>query len=224
MPFSDAEREAVASAIAAAEKRTSGEIVCIVDEKPHRYVGTTLTVAALLAFVLPLAAVLLGAEPARLVPVDAWSTGDPQLDMVRGFEAYALVQLIIFLALAALLWWTRLGAWLTPMPIKRDRVHAQALAQFRARGLERTRDRTGVLIFACMTDHVAEVVADAAIYERVEPEFWGSTIVALLGGIKAGRTADGLVAAVAHAGGALAEHFPPRADDSDELPNHLIEL
>jgi putative membrane protein len=153
-----------------------------------------------------------------------WSTGDPRLDMVRGFEAYALVQLVIFLGLATLLWWTRLGAWLTPTPIKRDRVHAQALAQFRARGLERTRDRTGVLIFACMTDHVAEVVADAAIYERVEPEFWGSTIMALLGGIRAGRTADGLVAAVTHAGGALAEHFPPRPDDRDELPNHLIEL
>ncbi len=75
-----------------------------------------------------------------------------------------------------------------------------------------------------MTDHIAEVVADAAIYERVEPEFWGTTIVALLDGIKAGRTADGLVAAVSHAGGALAAHFPPRADDSDELPNHLIEL
>lgn len=224
MPFSDAERAAIAGAIAQAELRTSGEIVCIVDEKPHRYIGTTLTVAALLAFVLPLAAVLLGADPARLVPVEVWSTGDPRLDMVRGFEAYALVQLLIFLGLAALLWWTRLGAWLTPTPIKRDRVHHQALAQFRARGLERTRDRTGVLIFACMTDHIAEVVADAAIYERVEPEFWGSTIVALLDGIKAGRTADGLVAAVGHAGGALAAHFPPRADDSDELPNHLIEL
>lgn len=224
MPFSPEERAAIADAIASAELKTSGEIVCIVDEKPHRYIGTTLTLAALLAFVLPLAAVLLGADPAQLVPVDVWSTGDPRLDIVRGFEAYALVQLLIFLGLAALLWWTRLGALLTPMPIKRDRVHHTALAQFRARGLERTRDRTGVLIFACMSDHVAEVVADAAIYERVEPEFWGSTIVALLDGIKAGRTADGLVAAVGHAGGALAAHFPPRADDSDELPNHLIEL
>lgn len=224
MAFSPAERDAVASAIAAAELRTSGEIVCIVDEKPHRYIGTTLTVAALLAFVLPLAIVLLGADPARLLPVDAWSSGDMRLDMVRGFEVYALAQLLIFLGVAALLWLTPLGAALTPMPIKRDRVHHMALAQFRARGLERTRDRTGVLIFACLSDHVAEVVADAAIYERVEPEFWGSTIVALLGGIKAGRTADGLVAAVAHAGGALAEHFPPRADDRDELPNRLIEL
>lgn len=224
MAFSPEERARVADAITSAELHTSGEIVCIVNEKRQQYIGTTLTVAALLAFVLPLLLVLLGVEPARFADTDGWTSGDPQTDLLHGIQAYAFVQIVIFLTVAALLWWTRLGAALTPMPIKRDRVHLAALTQFRARGLEHTRDRTGVLIFACMADRVAEVIADEGIYSHTTPEFWGTTLTALLDGIKAGRTADGLVAAVTMAGEALAGHFPPRADDTDELPNNLIEL
>lgn len=224
MLFTPADRDRIAAAIAHAEANTSGEIVCIVDGQPHRYIGTVLTVAALAAFALPLIAVLFGLRPEMLSLFADWTSGDANEDLRRATEVYATVQLLIFLAAAALLWWTPLGNALTPQAVKRDRVHAEALVQFRARGLENTRDRTGVLIFACMTDHVAEVVADAAIYARVPPEFWGRTIAALLAGIKAGKPADGFVDAVAMAGEVLAEHFKPRADDTDELPNRLIEI
>jgi putative membrane protein len=224
MPFSPADRDRIAAAIAHAEAKTSGEIVCIVDEQPHRYISTVLTLAALLAFALPLIAVLFGLRPETLSPLADWSSGDASEDLRRATEVYAAVQLLIFLGAAAVLWWTPLGSALTPRAVKRDRVHAEALVQFRARGLENTRDRTGVLIFACMTDHVAEVIADSAIYARVPPEFWGSTVQALLAGINAGKPADGFVDAVAMAGDVLAEHFKPRDDDTDELPNRLIEI
>ena len=41
---------------------------------------------------------------------------------------------------------------------------------------------------------------------------------------KAGKLADGLVAAVARSGRLLAIHFPPAAGDKDELPNRLVQL
>jgi putative membrane protein len=224
MTFSARDRENIATAITEAERNTSGEIVCIVDEQAHQYSGTTLTVAALLAFALPLLAVIFGFNPAQLLPVNEWTDGDQAGVLRRTVEAYAVAQLLIFVAVAALLWWSKLGAALTPRAIKRDRVHAAALSQFRARGLESTHDRTGVLIYACMADRVAEVIADAGIYGKVPPEFWAESIAALLAGIKRGAPADGFVEAVTMAGRALAQHFPPRSDDSDELPNHLIEL
>ena len=224
MSFSDPDRARIAAAIAAAEANTSGEIVCIVDETRHRYPATTLTIAVLLAFALPLGAVVLGFDVTRLLPLRDWSGGDVTADIRSAIEAYAAVQVAIFTAVAALLHFTYWGAALTPHAIRRDRVHAAALAQFRARGLERTRDRTGVLIFVAMPDHVAEVIADSGIYARVAPEHWGNVIAALLAGIKADAHADGFVAAIGLAGAVLAEHFPPRADDSNELPDRLIEL
>lgn len=224
MAFSDSDRARIAAAIAAAEKNTSGEIVCIVDDTAYPYPATALISGALAAFTLPLIAVLLGLDPAGLMPWRDWSSGELAADLRVGIEAFAAVQLAVFLGVTALLRWTRLGAALTPQGIKRDRVHAEALAQFRARGLEATRERTGVLIFVSMPDHIAEIVADSGIYAKVSPEHWGTTIAALLEGIRDGRPADGFIAAVALAGEVLAEHFPPRADDSNELPNRLIEL
>ena len=225
MSFSDADRSRIAAAIAAAELNTSGEIVCVVTDRSPRYPATGLTVATLFAFALPLLAVTLGFDFAALMPWRSWSIDDASGDLRAAIEAYAVVQVVIFALVAVLLVWTGLGAALTPRAIKRDRVHGEAMSQFRARGLGRTRARTGVLIYVSMADQIAEVVADEGIYAKVAPEFWGTTIAALLAGLKAGEPARGFVDAVALAGGVLAEHFPPEArDNPNELPDRLIEL
>ena len=224
MAFSSLEHDQIAAAIAAAESNTSGEIVCVVTDKAHRYVSTGLAAAALIAFALPFAALWLGADYAQLMPWRTW-TADPTGDLRAGIEAYAVVQVAIFAVAAALGARTGLGALLTPRMVKRERVHAEALSQFRARGLGRTRARTGVLIYVSMVDHIAEVVADEGIYTKVPPEFWGETIAALIAGLKAGDAARGFADAVALAGGVLAKHFPPAAlDNPNELPDRLIEL
>lgn len=224
MAFTPSDRAAIADAITAAEKATSGEIVCVVSDRVDRYAATGLTIAALLAFALPLLANALGFGPDRITGLRDWSAGDPATDLRRAIEAYAAVQVVIFAVAAGLLVKTRLGARLTPRALRRDRVHGEALAQFRARGIGATRAQTGVLIFVSLPDHIAEVVADAGIYAKVEPHYWATTVDALVGGIKAGRIAEGFVAAVQLAGAVLAEHFPPEADNPDELPNRLIEI
>lgn len=224
MAFTASDHDRIAAAIADAELGTSGEIVCVVTEQKHRYVSTGLAAAALIAFALPFGALWLGADYAALMPWRGW-TADPAADLRAGIEAYAVVQVAIFAIAAALGAWTGLGAALTPRAIKRERVHAEALSQFRARGIGRTRARTGVLIYVSMADHIAEVVADEGIYAKVAPEFWGTTVAALIAGLKAGDAARGFVDAVALAGGVLAEHFPPEVrDNPNELPDRLIEL
>lgn len=222
MAFSDDERTAIAAAIAAAEATTSGEIVVIVDDQPQRYVGTAFTAAVLAAFALPLGAVLLGWNPAALLA--GWEVATPALDRLRALEVYAAVQAAVFVAVLALVWLARLDGALTPRGVRRDRVHAAALVQFRARNFADTAGRTGVLLYIAMAEHVAEVIADTGIYARVAPEHWGETIAALLAELRGGRPAAGIVAAVGLAGRVLAEHFPPLPRNPNELPDHLIEL
>lgn len=225
MNLTDTGRAQIAEAIATAELTTSGEIVCIISDARHRYPASGLTLAALAAFTLPFGAVWLGLDFSTLMPWRSWTGSGFATDLRAGIEAYALVQVVVFVAVAALTVWTGIGAALTPRGIKRDRVHAEALSQFRARGMGRTRARTGVLIYVSSHDRIAEVVADEGIYAKVDPMHWGTTVAALIAGLKAGDPARGFVDAVGLAGAVLAEHFPPDlADNPNELPDRLIEL
>lgn len=222
MLFSAQDHQRISAAIKAAEVRTSGEIVVIVSSQPQRYPATSLSLAALLALALPFTAVVFGWSPAALLP--DWGTVTAQDLERRSLEVLIVIQAVTFAAVLALGWFTPLGRLLTPSGLRRDRVHRTALSQFRARGLDSTAGRTGVLLYVDAPDHIAEVVADSAVFGTVSAEHWADTIEALTSGIKAGRAADGLVAAIELAGSVLAAHFPPCADDANELPDHLIEI
>ena len=222
MLFNDSDRTRIAAAIAAAAATPAGEIVVIINTRTHRYAATMLAAAALAAFTLPFLAVMLGWTPSLLLP--DWDALDAATRERRGIEGFAAVQALVFVVVLALVAWLQLDRALTPRGLRRDRVHHAALVQFRARGLSATQGRTGVLLYLDEAEHVAEVIADEAVFTRVAAEDWGETIAALVAGIKAGRAADGLVTAIGRAGTVLAAHLPPRSDDVNELPDALIEL
>jgi putative membrane protein len=223
MLFTDPDRTRIAGAIAEAEAHTAGEIVVIISTAVHRYRSTALSLAALVALAAPMLALFLGWSPATLFP-DWDAAASPALRERHGLEVLLLVQALVFVLTLALALFSGLDRQLTPRGLRRDRVHAAALTQFKARGLEATQGRTGVLIYIDEPDHIAEIIADSGIYSKVPPEYWGDTIAALTGGIKAGKAADGMVKAIGLAGKVLAEHIPPHPRNDNELPDHLIEI
>lgn len=222
MLLNDTDRARIANAIADAEAATSGEIVVIINTRPHRYAATMLAAAVLAALVLPFAAVLAGWSPAALFPV--WEDLAAGASQRRSIEAFVAAQAAVFVAALALVGSAKLDRGLTPRALRRDRVHAAAMVQFRARGLAATHGRTGVLLYVDETEQVAEVITDDGVFALVAADDWADTVAALIDGIKAGRAADGMVAAIARAGAVLARHLPPTADDVNELPDQLIEL
>jgi len=135
-----------------------------------------------------------------------------------------LVQLLVFIAAALVLSLPGIRFHIVPRRTQHERAHVQAMQQFFAQGLDRTENRTGVLIFAAAAERYAEIVADAGINAKVTPQVWEAAIGALIAGIKQGRPGDGFVAAIEQCGVVLAEHFPPGALNRDELPNRLVEI
>jgi len=113
---------------------------------------------------------------------------------------------------------------LTPAGTKTRRVRRSAIAHFRGAAERRTRGRTGILIYLSLAERRAEIVADQAIAAKVKPEMWGEAMAALVEEVKAGRAGRGLVRAVEKVGAVLAEHLPRSHDDTNEIPNRLIEL
>lgn len=201
--FSDQDRTRIAAAITEAESETSGEIVAVVTQESDSYLFIGLMWAALLALLVPL----------PLIFTTNWSV-----------QHIYLTQLAVFVIVAALMQWRPLRLALVPRVVKRGRAHRHAMEQFLAQNLHTTRDRTGVLIFVSVAERFAEVIADEGIHTKAPPGAWDHIVTDLAAAIGHGRATDGFVAAVNACGVLLAEHFPQGAQDSNELPNHLIIL
>ncbi len=228
MKFSAADHDRIAAAIRAAEARTSGEIFCVLARQVSAYRYVVLAWASAAALLAPLVLIPLGFRPDWLPALGGgWSAAHvaaAPMAVGAALTAYALVQGAVFLIILLLGQSATVRRWMTPRAVRRQRVRRAAVEQFLAHGLHTTRGRTGVLIFASAADHLVEVVADEAIHSRVEPTVWAEAAAALAAGLKAGDAPGGFEAAIERCAGVLAEHFPPRADDSNELPDRLVEL
>ncbi len=228
MRFTAEDHQRVSAAIAAAETRTSGEIFCVFARRVSSYREVSLGVAAAAALLLPLALAPFGFDPAWAPGVGGgWEAGHlayRHVTIGQAIAAYALVQAAVFIAVFLLTCIPVVRRWITPRAVRRDRVRRAAMGQFLAHGLHTTRERTGVLIFACEADRQVEVVADEGIHSRVDQEVWADAVADLARELRAGRPVEGFEAAIARVGGVLAEHFPPRADNPNETPDRLVEL
>ena len=222
-PLSEADHAKVSNAIAAAEARSDGEIIAVATDLSDSYHDTALEWAVL---VLIGTLAIFAAAPSLLrwwfdVFVGGWRP-EPT---VRELLTLALVlSTAKFTAALLLLKYLPLRLAFTPGATKSRRVRRRAILVFKAGAERRTIGRTGILIYLSMGEHRAEIVADEAITSVTTPETWGEAMEALLVDVKAGRTADGIVAAVEQVGAVLAEHFPRTAADTNEIPDKLIEL
>jgi putative membrane protein len=217
------ERDRISAAVAAAERSSHGEIVTVVAARSDAYHDVGLHYAVLAMLLVP---ALIAALPQRAVDrllglFGGWDDAVSRSALMAAlFAALALT----FLLVRYLLAWTPLRMALTPGATKTRRVRRRAVELFRAAAERRTTGRTGILLYLSLQERRAEIVADEAILARVAPELWGDAMAALLGEVKAGRPADGMVRAVEMIGAVLAEHLPHGPEDTNELPDRVITI
>jgi putative membrane protein len=223
LPISDTDRERIAAAVAKAERESDGEIVTIMAPRSDAYHDVGLHYAVLAMLLVPAAA--------AFVPqswIDWW------LSRVFGWGAAADFRLLMLLMLGKMIFlfllvryalaWMKLRMALTPKGTKNRRVRRRAVELFRVTTDQRTKGRTGILLYISLLERRAEIVADEAIHSQVEPEVWGDAMAALVAEIKAGRPGEGMALAVGKIGEVLAKCLPPKAENPNELPDRLIEI
>ena len=96
-----------------------------------------------------------------------------------------------------------------------DKVAEKAFARLK---IANTRDRNGVLIFLCPRRRRCTVLGDAGIHERAGQPLWDRAVAAITEAAPTDLTA-GVIRAIELVGAELATQFPPRADDTNELPD-----
>lgn len=109
--------------------------------------------------------------------------------------------------------------WWEPKPLQR------AWKIFWRYGLDKTRERTGVLLYVNLRRHKFAVIGDAGIHAKVGDKYWAG-IASQLGEDLHGTHWELAVAlAVRALGKVLREHFPASADkaNQNELPNQVTQ-
>jgi len=198
-----ADRDAIAEAVRRAEMQTAGEIVVVIERAASSYRNVPVVMALALALFVPwplLSFTMMSAQ---------------RIFMIQLFCAVSL--------LGALLWYGR-GGRFVPGFVKRRRAHEAALREFTARGLTRTKGRTGVLLYIALQERYAEILADTGIDGLVDQDTWRGIIEPLLAAAREDRLTEGLIRAVDGVGAVLAQHVPPVPGDVDELSNKVILL
>lgn len=100
---------------------------------------------------------------------------------------------------------------------------AAAQAAFTRLGMEKTRDRNGVIIFVAPESQTFAVIGDEGVHRKCGQSFWDELAAAMAGAFQHGDFTTGLVAGIERAGGLLAAHFPRRPDDTNELADGVVE-
>lgn len=108
-----------------------------------------------------------------------------------------------------------------PRKLKKLTLEELTLDEFYRLGMDKTRDRTGILLLIVLAERKFRILADTGINAKVEQQTWDEIAAKLSDYFKQGNYLEGVTDCVAQMGAILAEHFPIKADDTNELSNEV---
>lgn len=201
--FSPADREAIVAAVAAAESRTSAEIVPMVVEASDDYPKAELACAVAMGLCAGL--VLCLAFGTRNLWLFLLFSG---VFALAGFETAKRCPDVkrLFVSKARRLAETKQAAQ----------------AAFFTHGLTETKQRNAVLVYISVFERLVFIQPDKGLVGRLDAAALDAAAVALTRGIAAGRQKEALLACLDTLAGLLAPHFPPSPGDTDEIKNLIL--
>lgn len=209
--FSCEDIERIQAAVAAVEKETSGEVLPVVRSCSSRYR-------------LPLMKWIAACQICFVTVRGAVSVIRPSSVGEFDFPVFAAVYLMLtfFLLLLPEICppFLRLLAGKQGMD---EAVTSCAVHSFVRYGVSGTENRSGILIFISLFERQVVILADKGINEKVGSDTWKTVSDRIAAGMKAGQPAEAIAESVASCRDLLATHFPPTAENPNELPDFIME-
>ena len=200
--LNEEDRKAIEQTIKKAETGTSGEIVFATAEASANYQHATLQ-GAIIGMAVAVAVFL-------MLPIAHTTTSLLWTEVISFAFFYTILPRV------------PCRRWIISASEMDSRVKEAAFMQFYASGLYRTRESNGVEIYLSYLEREVVVIGDRAIHEKMGDKHWHDVRDLIIQGIRKGEARTGICAAIESCGKALAQYFPPRADDINELPDQVI--
>jgi putative membrane protein len=187
-PFTLQEHNRIDAAIAEIGRSTAANLCVVVTRVSDRYSLYPVAWAAI-------GAILLGALASLLRPETASRTT-------------IAIQLWFMIAMTLLLEWLPLRLSIVPKRVKHAHAWQLAHREFNAHAMANPNQRHRILLFVSLGERYVEIVADHETHALAPAGTWDKIVVEFLANVKAGRVADGVLAAIAAFGAILKEHHP----------------
>lgn len=97
-----------------------------------------------------------------------------------------------------------------------------ALREFHNLGMNKTEEKTGVLLFICVADRAFHILGDEGIHKKVPDKFWESLSDTMSSHFKDGKFCHGICSMIKEIGAVLAKEFPAHGKNPNELPNDVV--
>jgi len=97
-----------------------------------------------------------------------------------------------------------------------------AVQNFFELGMEKTKDKTGVLIYLLMSDKKFQIIGDEGINKKVSKEFWDIMAMKVAEYFRQSKFVEGICYAIDEVGKILKKEFPMKAGDINELSNDVV--
>ena len=201
--FFDSEKMRIRESVRAVEKGTSGEIATMVVDQSDGYLEAEV-----------LGGMLASGLVAMIISV-----------ALQHVTIWTFVPIVCVLYFPARFLLIRFPSLKVPFVNKKRMMRAvqeRAVRAFYERGLYRTREENGILIFISILERKVWILGDRGINLRIPHETWQAHADEISQGIREGRPCDALCAVIENCGRVLVEHFPRKEDDTNELTDELI--
>jgi putative membrane protein len=198
-----ADKAALIDAVAFVEKGSSAEVVVVVRARSGEYTQADL---------------LVGAASGLFT---LW------FQLFSPWEFSLLSILLAPVAVGGALGWLASRApgvrrRLTREVVRREAVRTAARAAFLDSGVDRTRGRTGILVYVSLLERDAEVVADRGVESATPRPQWDDKVTALRDAVRKGEPGRVVAEHVRGLGPMLAAVLPRAEDDADELAHAVV--
>ncbi len=201
--------QCIIDAVKKAEKLTSAEIVPMIVNASYHYPLTSIYAAAVLA--LPLAIVL----TYYIAPLFYFHKDNLWIFIVF----FSLLFIIFKVTIGKSIFLTRL--FLNPREVDAE-VREAAITAFYKNGLYKTADKNGVLVYITLLEKKVWILADEDAHKKIEKDFWDNCVQRIIEGIKQKQFINALCQTIETIGQRLANEYPYKRDDVDELKNIIV--
>jgi len=197
------------------EKTTSGEIVVAVTPASSRYLDIGISVSAFLSLLSSYICV-------KIIPQsDSWSMFSIHTDylpevMLSFFLIFFFVFNLIFFIFPSL------KSLFLSKGRKEAEIHKKAEQIFYQNHLDRTVDKTGILILLSLLERRIYILADEGIMSRIGIEGLESCAKVAAKNIKKNNAEKGILETIESFEKILKEEFPPRKNNPNELSDRVI--